>query len=572
MENGGYGMGSASLVPPRIRANPWVVLTVLTLGAFMITLDTSIVYVALPKIETGLNANFDQILWVVNGYMLTYAVLLITAGRLGDLFGPKHLFIGGLIVFTLASLACGLSQSAGELIVFRVIQAVGGAMLTPQSLSAITSLFPPERRGAAFGVWGISAGLAVAMGPIIGGFLVTSFDWQAIFFLNVPIGLFAVCAAYLLMPTIKTRVHHDLDVKGLILVSCGLFMGVFALIEGQTYSWGPLVSAGNFWIGSSHWGVLSIYSLLAFSGIVLAIFVFEERRAVEPLIPFELLRERNFSIANLVSLNTSFALTSMWIPVILLLQSIMGWSALHAGVTVIPYSVGVMVMAPLAGRLSDRVGAKYILLFGFTLSTIGILLLAMDLSLIMTSWTLAVPLAIGGAAMGCTMVPLTTVAMRNVKPEMAGAASGFINTVRQVGGVIGTAIIGAVLANQVVAQLPSQATKAARSLPIATRQRFIASLLHMSKATERFGAGQRPRIPLAPGTPAAVAARIVTAAQDAFAYAFLDGARTCLVVVAIVMALGIPSVMLLQRRRRVSPAARVPRSDQPVPVASLSGR
>jgi EmrB/QacA subfamily drug resistance transporter len=541
--------GTAILVPPRVKAGPWVVLIVLTLGFFMILLDTTIVYVAIPKIEEGLNTDFDQVLWVINAYMLTYAVLLITAGRLGDLLGPKKLFITGLVLFTLASAACGFSQTGGQLITFRVIQACGGALLTPQTLSVITTLFPPERRGSAFGVWGMVAGISAALGPIVGGYLVTTYDWQAIFFLNVPIGVVAVTAAILLMPEIRFNSHHDFDIIGVALVSVGLFLGIFALVEGQTYSWGTLTPAGSFSVGPTHWGVISIYSLLVYSAIVLAVFVWAETKAREPLLPFALFRDRNFSVANILSLGSSFGLTSMWIPLILLLQTVLGWSPMRAGLTAVPYSLSTMIVAPVAGRLSDRINPRYILMVGFGMSAAGVVVLASALALDDTWWSFVPGLIVAGIGMGCTMVPLTTVAMRDVPPPMAGAASGFINTVRQVGGAVGTAVVGAVLANQVAAELPKQAQRFALQVPITARPKFLAFWLHAGHSAQRFGAGQQIHIQPMPGASAALMRLVIAAARSTFANAFLNGARPALGVVAVVLALGVPGSLVLRRHR-----------------------
>src|SRR5437868_5528706 len=239
-----------TVIAPRIQANLWIVLLVLTLGYFMILLDTSIVNVALPDMERGLHAGFDQILWVVNGYVLVYAVLLITAGRLGDLFGPKRLFIAGLALFTLASAACGLAQDAGQLILFRFVQGAGGAIMTPQTLAILPSLFPPERRGAAFGLLGSVAGLAVVVGPTLGGWLVTAASWQAIFFVNVPVGLVAALAAALLLPEVRSHRAPALDLPGVALASGGLCALIYALVESQKYSWGP-INAGLTMIPTS---------------------------------------------------------------------------------------------------------------------------------------------------------------------------------------------------------------------------------------------------------------------------------------------------------------------------------
>src|SRR5579859_6797302 len=218
------------------RTNPWLVLVVLTTGFFMILLDTTIVNVAIPAMSANLNTTLDQILWVLNAYILVYAVLLITAGRLGDLFGQRNLFAIGLFVFTVASALCGLSQNVTELILARILQGVGGALLTPQTLAIIASLFPPERRGAAFGIWGGVAGLATITGPTLGGAIITYIDWRWIFFINVPVGVVALIATFIVVPDVRQGRHHRWDVLGILVSTMGLFGIVFGLIEGERYN------------------------------------------------------------------------------------------------------------------------------------------------------------------------------------------------------------------------------------------------------------------------------------------------------------------------------------------------
>src|SRR5216684_7953253 len=224
------------------RTNPWLVLVVLTTGFFMILLDTTIVNVAIPSMSTGLNTTLDQILWVLNAYILVYAVLLITAGRLGDLYGQRTLFAIGLFIFTVASALCGVSQNVTELILARIVQGIGGALLTPQTLAILTTIFPPERRGAAFGIWGGVAGLATVAGPTVGGAIITYISWRWIFFINVPIGIAALVATFVFIPDLRPGRHHGWDIVGVILATAGLFGIVFGLIEGQRYDWGQIGS------------------------------------------------------------------------------------------------------------------------------------------------------------------------------------------------------------------------------------------------------------------------------------------------------------------------------------------
>ena len=270
------------------RTNPWLVLVVLTSGFFMILLDTTIVNVAIPAMSAGLNTTLDQILWVLNAYILVYAVLLITAGRLGDLYGQRNLFAIGLFVFTVASALCGFSQNATELILARILQGIGGAILTPQTLSIITTLFPPERRGAAFGIWGGVAGLATIAGPTVGGALVTYVDWRWIFFVNVPIGIAALIATFAIIPDVRPGRRHGWDFMGVFLSTAGLFAVVFGLIEGQRFNWGEIGSYG-----------ITIPEVIIGGVVLLAVFIVWERFQAEPLMPLSLFRDRNFAVAQL---------------------------------------------------------------------------------------------------------------------------------------------------------------------------------------------------------------------------------------------------------------------------------
>jgi len=483
---------NVEMIEPRIATNPWIVLLVMTLGFFMILLDTTIVNIAIPSIEKGLSTSFDQILWILNAYILVYAVLLISAGRMGDIFGPRRLFMIGLIVFTASSAACGLAQSPAELILFRVLQGVGGATLTPQTLSMITSVFPPERRGAAFGIWGAVAGVAAVVGPTLGGFLVTSASWRWIFIVNVPVGIIAVVAAFLLMPEIKSDRSHDLDLPGVFLASSSLFLGVFALIEGQRFSWGPIVNWASFAVGDMRWAPVSVYSLLLYSVIVMVAFVVRERRAAEPVLPLSLFGDRNYSIANGASGVVSYGILAIFLPLTIFLQIVLGFTAVHAGLTFVPMSLASGITAFFAGRLTDKINGKFILMFGTSLFAFGIGVTIWTLSLSSTTWTLVVPMTVAGIGMGCTFAPMVALAMRDVKPNMAGSASGFLNTIRQVGQAMGGAIGGAILGNAFSTDLLSQAKSAAPTLPASARPAFLRAFRKLASSPPNFGVNQAP--------------------------------------------------------------------------------
>jgi MFS family permease len=313
----------------RLRANPWVVLVVLCLGLFMALLDTTIVNVAVPSIIEGIDASFDEILWVLNAYVLVFAALLITSGRLGDIFGPKRLFLAGMALFTVASAFCGLAQDPTQLIIARALQGVGGALMSPQPMAIITSIFPPERRGAAFAIPGILGGLAVAAGPIVGGFLITNFGWPSIFYVNVPVGVVALTLATLVVPDIRPGRRHRLDMLGVLLATAGVLGITFGLIEGERYNWGGVFS------------FVSIPQIIGAGVLLMLVFLATQylRQDREPLLPFELFKDRNYSLMTLVAAAMGFAMLGLFLPLTIYLQSVLGLSALQAGLTVLPQAL-----------------------------------------------------------------------------------------------------------------------------------------------------------------------------------------------------------------------------------------
>jgi EmrB/QacA subfamily drug resistance transporter len=456
------------------RYNPWVVLVALCLGFFMILLDTTIVNIAIPQMSEHLNASLSDVLWIINAYILTYAVLLITAGRLGDLYGPKQLFLVGLVIFTAASAACGFAQSPTQLIIFRVIQGVGGALLTPQTLSVLTTIFPPDKRGAAFGIWGAVAGVATLAGPVLGGWLVTDFGWRWIFFVNVPVGVLTLGLAAVVMPNLRPERRHRLDWTGTFLVSAGLFLVTFGLIEGQSHDWGKVS------------GPITIVEIIVAGVVVLGLFAFHQwtQQSGEPLVPFQIFRDRNFSVMNFVAASIAFGMLGLFLPLTIYLQSVLGLSALQAGLTTAPMSLISMFIAPVAGRTADRFGGKWILFAGLSLFSTGMGILIASSHVGSSRLHLLPGLIVAGVGLGLTFAPLQTIAMRNVEPQMAGAASGMINTTRQLGGVIGAAAVGALLQAQLSTHLKSAATASAGQLPAQYRSQVLDGLSHVSSGSQ----------------------------------------------------------------------------------------
>lgn len=528
----------------KYRGNPWVVLLVLSLGFFMTLLDLTIVNIAIPDMLSRLHASLDGILWVINSYALVLAVLLITAGRLGDLRGQRTMFIVGVTVFTLASAACGFSPTVGWLVGFRAVQGVGAALLMPQTLAILTMVFPPERRGAAFGIWGAVAGVATIAGPTLGGLLVSAFDWRYIFFINVPIGILVITMGFVLIPDVRTGTQHRLDLPGVLLASLSLLAICYGLVEGQKYNWGHITS------------FVSIPMVIAIGIALLAIFLVVQARTQdrEPLVPFALFRDRNYSLMNWVAGAVSIGMMGIFLPFTIYLQSALGYSALKAGLTMAPASVVSMFVAPVAGRLTDRIGGKYILLVGLLFFAGGMGLTA-AIATTQSSWQDFIPtLALAGLGMGCTFAPMTTTAMRSVQPHTAGAASGMINTVRQVGAVIGTAAVGALLQNQMAATLPVAARAHASALPAQQRAGFISRVTTAAQSGSAVSPVQHS-MKSAPGTSSSYAAELGHLWHEVFASGYVTAMHTTMIMpIAVIAVAGISCLAIKKVSTPTRPA------------------
>ena len=409
----------------------------------MLLLDTTIVNVAQVKIKDDLGANLTQIQWILNSYILTYAVLLLSFGRLGDIKGRKRIFMVGMIIFTAASVLCagaGFADSSTSisgvnfLIFARVLQGVGGAMMMPQSLSLLTVTFPPEKRGAALGVWGSVVALGAIIGPILGGFIVTHYAWEWIFLINLPVGIVSLYFTWKIVPeSSDSTATGKIDWGGLGLSGFAIFALVFASIEGNRYGWtSPL-----------------ILGLFAASVVLFILFVLWEQRTAEPMVDLSLFRIRNFSIGNLIAMIVSFGMLGIFFPMTLFLQEVLGFTPIKAGATMIPMSLMILLIAPIAGRLTDRVGPRWILFAGTGLMAIGIQWIIQQVSVDATALSFTPALMLTGLGMGFTFSPMTAAAMRDVPRRVAGSASGVLNTSRQIGQVLGIAILGSYLQNRI---------------------------------------------------------------------------------------------------------------------------
>lgn len=526
--------------------SPWLVLVTLCLGLFMVLLDTTIVNIAVPDMATGLDASLDEMLWVVNAYPLIYAVLLITGGRLGDLYGPKRLFLAGIVVFTLASAACSLAQSPGQLVATRLAQGVGGALLTPQTLAIITMIFPPERRGAAFGIWGAVGGLATVTGPTVGGWLVTTWDWRWIFYLNVPIGIVTLVLAAVLMPDLRPDRRHRLDWLGTVLASAGLFAVCFGLIEGPSHAWGRV------------WGPVTIAMVVGAGAVLFAAFLWQQYagRDREPLVPFRVYADRNFAVMSAVVAAISFGMLGLFLPLVIFLQSVLALSPVQAGLILAPMSLASVATAPVAGRMADRYGGKDILITGLVLWALGTALVGYSARLYYDRRELVIGLVVAGIGLGMTFAPLQAIAMHNVQPRMAGAAAGLINTSRQLGAVIGSAAVGALLQAQLAARLEDSARANAIALPQSFRQRFIDGFSHVASAKSlEIGTGQTgSRLP--DNIPESVRPGILQVATKTFYEAYIPAMRVTLILPVVVLALAALAVFLVRRGEHPAPRIR----------------
>jgi EmrB/QacA subfamily drug resistance transporter len=532
--------GNREYAVRKYAGNPWLVLLVVSLGFFMTLLDLTIVNIAIPNMITKLHASLDDVLWVINAYALVLAVLVITAGRLGDLFGPRTLFLAGVALFTLASAACGLSPSPGWLIGFRAVQGLGAAMLMPQTLTIITNTFPPERRGAAFGVWGAVAGVATIAGPTLGGLLVTAFDWRYIFFVNLPIGVIVLALTVIIIPDLRLGRRHRIDIPGVLLASAALLAICYGLVEGQNYNWGTVTS------------FISIPLILGLGVVLLAVFLGYQKLTQnrEPLVPFAVFRDRNFSVMNWVSGVLAVGMMGIFLPFTIYLQSDLGFSALKAGLTMAPASLISMFVAPVAGRMTDKIGGKYILMTGLILFGGGMGWLAL-IATATSSWqSFLPPLIVAGLGMGCVFAPLITVAMRNIQPQLAGAASGMLNTVRQVGLVIGTAAVGALLQNRLVSTLTSQARSRSVALPPQLRGRFVTEIRSSASSGIQVGAGQSGGVARQSGLPAQLAAEVARIGHDVFSYGYVEAMRSTMLLPVILLGVGAASCLALKKQVR----------------------
>ena len=413
--------------------DPWPALFALCLGFFMILVDSTIVSVATPAIIEHFDADVNDVVWVTSAYLLAYAVPVLITGRLGDRFGPKKLYLAGLTVFTLASLWCGLTDSIGGLILARVVQGVGASMITPQTMAIITRIFPQARRGRAMALWGATAGVATLVGPIVGGVLVDAAGWEWIFFINVPVGVIGFALAWRLVPRLETN-RHRFDWLGVGLSGVGMFLLAFGIQEGHQFHWGRIS------------GPITVWRMIIGGIVVLALFVlWQHRNRREPLVPLSLFADRNFSLANVAITAMGFAITSMAIPLMLYAQLARGLSPTRSALLLVPMAIVTLVLAPVVGRLTDRVHPRYLTTFGFA-SIIGSMVwLWAVMNPASATWELLLPMTLLGLGNAFVWSPNSATATRNLQMHRAGAGAGVYNATRQIGAVLGSAGIAVLI-------------------------------------------------------------------------------------------------------------------------------
>jgi EmrB/QacA subfamily drug resistance transporter len=520
------------------KTNPWAVLAVFALGTFLTLLDLTIVNIAIPSIVDDVHAPLDGILWMLNAYSLVYAVLLITAGRLGDIYGPRQLFAAGVAIFTISSALSGLSQDATQLVLSRAGQGLGAALLAPQGLPMITSLFPPNRRGGVFAIFGMLAGLAVVLGPTLGGLIVSNWGWRWIFYVNVPVGALILVLTARLIPDLRPGRPHRLDFLGVGLATAGLLAVIYGLIEGQRYDWGTIS------------GFISIPLVIGVGVVLIAIFLVQQarRQGHEPLLPFEVFADRNFALMAFVLMAMGFAIVGVFLPLTIYYQSVLGLDAFSAGLTIAPQPVAMMLASGPIAALIQRGYAKRILFFGLLLFVAGQGWIAFTVSADGDRWALLPGLIVAGLGMAGVWTPLFDLGTRTLKPRLAGAASGVFSTIQELGAVLATAVIGAVLQNQLATALRNEATIYSAQLPQPARAPFIDGFAAAAKQGLEVGAGQSgTSLQLPPNTSPDLAAQIAQIAHAVFTHAFVDAMRPAM---AVALALVFVAALVTLRARQ----------------------
>ncbi len=478
-----------------------VVLLTMCFALAMAMLDNTVVNVALPTIQRELSAGVSDLQWIVDGYVLAFASLLLTGGIIGDRYGRKKTFLSGLAVFTTASFLCGISQSTEQLIIARAIQGVGAALLMPGTLSIITVTFPPHERARAIGLWAGMSGLALALGPTVGGLMIEHLGWESVFFLNVPIGIIAFMVGTRTVRESVSEEQRHLDIGGLALGTSALFLVTYGLIEANQKGWSdPTIIA----------------SLAGFAVLITA-FLLWELRSPKAMMPLRFFRIPAFSAGNSVAFSVSLGMFASFFFLSLYMQAIRGYTPFEAGVRFLPMTLLIIVTAPNAGRYAQKHGSRVPMTYGLILAGSGLLVLS-SLPLEVSYLVMLPIFAVMGHGMGATMAPMTAAVMNSVGPQRAGLGSAMTNTSREVGGVFGIALLGTILTTRLRAVFDP----ALGAIGLAGPQREA-----ISETAGRGALDPRLLSGLPPGQRAAVG--------QAFRDSFMSGYRLSLVVGGLVL-------------------------------------
>ena len=417
-------------------ANKWLVLVSVMIGTFMAVLDATIVSVAFPKMMAVFGVSVDQIEWVMTAYMLAFAVVLPSSGWIADRFGYKFTFILGLALFTVGSFACSLSGNENILIAFRILQGAGAGFVMPVGMAIITRVFPPKQRGIALGFWGIAAAASSSLGPLIGGYLVDNFSWHSIFDINIPIGIMGIVAAIIIQDEYKSHIKQKFDIAGFLTMTIGLGSLLLALATGNsdwnTGGWHSTFIVSNFFIAAA----------------CLIAFVMIELRIKHPILNLRLLRHYNFAISNIIMFIFGIAFFGNVFLLPIYLQNSLGYTAFQAGLVFFPVGFLQAFISPVAGQITDRFNGKIPLLVGAVVLGISMYLFSF-LSLNTTHAQIMFPLYLRGLGLGLIFTPISVIALLGIPNHELAQASGLFNTIRQVGGSFGIAILGTILTARV---------------------------------------------------------------------------------------------------------------------------
>jgi EmrB/QacA subfamily drug resistance transporter len=455
----------------------WWTLAAVSFGLFMIMLDNTVVNVALPSIQEDLGTGLSQLQWIVAGYALSFAALMLIGGKLADAYGRRLIFVLGIVVFTAASLWCGLATSGEMLIAARVVQGIGAALMNPATLSIIAATFPARERGMAIGIWAGVSALALAIGPLVGGLLTEHLSWHWIFFVNVPVGIVGVAASYLLIRESKDDTHESLDLPGLATSALGLFALTYGLIEANAYGWTSARIVGSF--------AVAIVSLAAFLVI--------ERRRRSPMLDLTLFRSGTYAGANLAMLLVALAMFGVFFFVSLYMQNVLGYSAVQAGAAFLPMTLLIILVAPVAGKLSDRHGSRWLMSGGMVLLGVQLLYFS-QLGPDASFWNLLPAFLVGGLGMALAMTPTVAAATRAVPVEKSGVGAAVLNAMRQVGGSIGIALMGAIVAAEATGRPGVDGFMAGfeRALVVASAIAFVGAVVAFALVRQEAGQEAAP--------------------------------------------------------------------------------